>query len=58
VLREHPANDIFIDVDAEGVRNLLRDVYTAEPRIAPFDFKNCGDEFSRWSFGIRLAAPS
>src|ERR1019366_7351406 len=55
---EHAAHDIFVDLYAEGVRDLLSDFRTAEARIAPFDLNNCGDEFSRWSFGAWLAATS
>jgi hypothetical protein len=58
VLREHAANDIFVDLDTEGARDLLGDMYTAEAGIAPFDLNNGGDEFSRWSFGAWLTATS
>ena len=34
VLREHTANDILVDVDAEGVRDLLGDAQVSELGIA------------------------
>jgi hypothetical protein len=34
VLREDPANDIFVDLEAEGMGDLLCDAYTAEFGIA------------------------
>ena len=35
VLGEHATNDIFVDRDPEGMRDLLGDAHTAEARIAP-----------------------
>jgi hypothetical protein len=29
VFREYPADDVFVDIDAKGVRDLLRDAGTA-----------------------------
>jgi hypothetical protein len=34
VLREHATHDIFVDVEAQSMRDLLRDAYTAELGIA------------------------
>jgi len=34
VLREHAADDVFVDIDAEGTRNLLCDAGTANTGIA------------------------
>jgi hypothetical protein len=36
VFREHPADDVFVDIDAKGVCNLLCDAGTANTRIAAF----------------------
>jgi hypothetical protein len=56
VLREHAANDIFVDVDAESMRDLLRDAYTAEPGVAALQFSDRRDEFRRRTFGAGFAA--
>jgi len=47
MLREHAANDIFVDVDAEGMRNLLGDAYTAELGVAALQLDDRRDEFCR-----------
>jgi hypothetical protein len=51
VLREHTANDVFIDIDAKGVRNLLCDAGTANAGIAALELDDRVDEFLRWAFG-------
>lgn len=56
VLREHVAHDIFVDVDAEGMRELLRDAYTAELGVAALQFNDRRDEFFGWTFGTGFAA--
>jgi len=56
VLREDPTHDIFVDVHAEGVRDLLGDAYTAELGIAAFKLNDCGDEFHRRTFRTRFTA--
>jgi hypothetical protein len=56
VLREHAAHDIFVDVDAESMSNLLSDAHTAEPRVAPLHLDNGRDEFSARTFGVGFAA--
>ena len=54
MLGEHAAHDIFVDLDAEGVRNLLRDFRTTKPRIALLDLNDRGNRFSwRSSKAIR-----
>ena len=55
VLREHPPDDIFIDIDAEGVRNLLCDAGTANTGIAALEFDDRVDEFLRWLFWARAS---
>src|SRR5438874_12296376 len=37
VFCKHPADDVFVDIDAKGVRNFLRYAWTANPRIAAFE---------------------
>ena len=44
VFREHPADDVFVDIDAKGVRNLLCDAGTANAGIAAFDLDDRVDE--------------
>jgi hypothetical protein len=55
VLREHTTHDIFVDVDAEGMRDLLGDAYTAEPGVAALQLNDRRDEFCRGTFGPGLA---
>jgi len=50
VLGEHAAHDIFIDVDAEGVSDLLRDAQIAELGIASLHFDNGCDELRGGAF--------
>jgi hypothetical protein len=50
VLRQHPADHVFIDVDAKDPHNLLGDAGTAHPGIAVFEFHDRIDEFLRWPF--------
>src|SRR5204863_9583229 len=50
VCREHPAHDVFVDLDATGMRNLLCDAGTANTRIAAFELDDRVDEFLRWPF--------
>src|SRR5713226_7864812 len=49
VFREHPADDILVDIDAKGVRNLLCDAETANTGIAAFELDDRVDEFLRRS---------
>ena len=50
VCREHPADDVLVDIDAKGVRNLLCDAGTANAGVAAFELDDRADEFLRWSF--------
>ena len=56
VLREHAANDIFVDVDAKGVSDLLGDAHIAKLGIAGLQLNNRRDEFRGRTFGPGLAA--
>ena len=51
VFREHPADDVFVDIDAKGVRNLLCDAGTANTGIAAFELDDRVDEFFDGPFG-------
>ena len=55
MLREHATYDIFVDLDAKGVRDLLGDAQAAEARIAPLQRDDGGDEFRGGPFGAGLA---
>ncbi len=55
VFREHSADDVFVDIDAKGVRNLLCDAETANAGVAAFDLDDRVDEFLRRS--LRARAP-
>jgi hypothetical protein len=45
VLGKHPADDVFVDIDAKGSRDLLGDTGTADPRIAALERDDRVDEF-------------
>ena len=65
MLREHATNDILVDLDAKGVRDLLRDAQLAEFGVAEFHLQDCRDELrstkARWNLsnvaGL-ISAPS
>jgi hypothetical protein len=44
VVRENPAYHVLVDLQAEGVRDLLRDARAAKARIAALDFENGGNQ--------------
>ena len=44
VLREHAADDVFVDIDAKGPRNLPGDAGTANPGIATLELDDRVDE--------------
>ena len=47
MFREHPADDVFVDIDAKGVLNLLCDAGTANAGVAAFELDDRVDEFLR-----------
>jgi hypothetical protein len=49
-------NDIFVDLDAEGMRDLLADAHAAELGIAPLHLDDGRDEFRGRTFGTGFAA--
>ncbi len=49
MLSENPANDVFVDLDAEGERNLLGNSGAAPGRISLLHFDNRDNEFFAWS---------
>jgi hypothetical protein len=56
VFGKHAAHDILVDLDAKGVRDLLRDAHAPEVQIAPLHFDDRRDEFHGWTFGTGFAA--
>src|SRR5438552_11079058 len=50
------AHDILVDLDSEGMSDLLSDSHAAETRIAPLHFDDGRDELGGWSFQTRPAA--
>ena len=60
--REHAADDVFVDIDAKGARNLLCDAGTANTGNAALELDDRVDEFLRWPFwsgaplGFRMTA--
>jgi hypothetical protein len=51
VLSEDAAHDIFVDLDAKRVSNLLGNARTPESRIAALHFEDRRDELLRGPFG-------
>src|SRR5882672_9509919 len=58
VFREHAADDVFVDIDAKGTRNLLCDAGTANTGIAALELDDRVDEFLRWPFWSGAPMPS
>ena len=56
MLREDAANPIFVDINAEGMRNLLRDAHTAKLRIAALHLDDGRNEFGGRAFRTGLAS--
>lgn len=56
VLREHAAHDIFVDVNAEGMRDLLGDADAAEFGISALELDDRRDEFRGRTVGAGFAA--
>ncbi|MCK7497882.1 MAG: hypothetical protein MZW92_49405 [Comamonadaceae bacterium] len=56
MLREHAANDILVNRDAEDMRDLLGDAHAAETRIAPLHLDDGCNEFRGRTFGTGFAA--
>jgi hypothetical protein len=54
VHREYAAHDIFIDLDAEGIRDLLGDTDATESGIAALHLDDRHNELGRWTFWARL----
>ena len=55
VFREHAADDVFVDIDAKGTRNLLCDAGTANTGIAAWNLNKVLGFRMTASLGIRLA---
>jgi hypothetical protein len=55
VLRKHPADDVFVDIDAKGTHNLLCDAGTANTGIVALELDDRVDEFLRRPFGARAS---
>jgi hypothetical protein len=55
-LGEDAADDILVDLDSEGVSDLLGDSPAAETRIAPLHVDDGRDELGGWSFRAGLTA--
>ena len=50
VLREHAADDVFVDIDAKGTRDLLCDAGTANTGIAALELDDRVDRIRRFDF--------
>ena len=56
MLRHDPTHDILVNLDTEGMRDLLGDLSATKARIAPFHFNDGGNQFLRRSFGTGRTA--
>jgi len=56
VLREHAADNILVNLDAEGMSDLLRDADTAELGIAALRLDDCRNKLGGWTFRARLSS--
>ena len=56
VLGEHATHDIFVDIEAKSVRDLLGDAHVTKSGIAALHFHDGRNQFGRWTFGARFAA--
>lgn len=54
MLGEHATNYIFVDINAEGMSDLLGNTHTAKARIAALHLNDRHNEFRRGSFGARF----
>jgi hypothetical protein len=48
------SHDVLVDVDAEGLIDLLCDSSASEPWVALLHCNDGLDEFARWSLGAKL----
>ena len=51
VKSQNATDDVSIDLQTEGLGQLLRNLGTAKTGIAPFEFADGLDEFRGWPFG-------
>src|SRR5882672_9450800 len=56
VLREHAADNILVNLDAEGMSDLLRDADTAELGIAALRLDDCRNKLGGWTSRARLSS--
>src|SRR5450631_191151 len=56
VLGEDAPNDVLVDLNAKGERDLQGDAHAAKPRVALLELDDGGDEFRGWTFGAGFAA--
>lgn len=56
VLRQHATNDVFVQLNTEGISGLLGNSNATEPRIARPHLNNRSDQFWRRSFWTGLAS--
>ena len=54
VLGENPPDHIFINLDTEGIGDLLSDSWATETRIAPFHLDDGVNQFLGGTFGTRF----
>jgi len=55
MLRQSAVNDVLVDLDTEGMRDLLRDAHATNLWVAQLNLDDWGCEFSRKSLRTELA---
>ncbi|MDQ3564124.1 MAG: hypothetical protein M3436_08295 [Pseudomonadota bacterium] len=58
MLRQNAADDIFVDLNTKGVRDLLCNLPTTQAGITSFHFNDRRNDFFRWPLGTRTATLS
>jgi hypothetical protein len=58
VYGKHAAHDIFVDLNAKGVSDLLGDADTTECRIEMLHLDDGREELRGWAFRARLSSPA
>ena len=57
MLGQYATDDILVDIDTEGKRDLLGDAPAAEARVPSFHLDDHGDQLRRRPFGSWLTTP-
>jgi hypothetical protein len=58
VFCQDAANDVLVNLDTEGMRDLLSDAHATEFRVAHPHLDDCGNEFEGWPLRSRFTSMS